>query len=171
VRLVEGTKTPAVADIITGPGFDAFIASDRFATEFERKGLTGVERWDRVQIDGYNDYEGDPIPAQAVVNRPYKLAILPAPITRVKLGNAVYEDDEPDCAVCSQGRSLESYQGFVVDETSWVGADVFMTTNTDLTVVTDRFADFCHAGEFTGVLLLPAATFEPSWSKRLREAM
>jgi hypothetical protein len=170
VRLVEGTKTAAPADIITGPGFSGFIASDRFATEFESNGLTGVERWEPVHIEGYNDYEGDPIPAQAVVNRPYKLAILPTPITRVKLSDAVYEDDVPDCAVCSQGRNLESYQGFVVDETSWLGADVFETTNTGRTVVTDRFADFCHAGEFTGVLLIPTANFEPGWSKRLRGA-
>jgi hypothetical protein len=35
-------------------------------------------------------------------------------------------------------------------------------------VVTDRFADFCHDGEFTGVVLTPTANFEPSWSKRLR---
>jgi hypothetical protein len=170
VRLVKGTKTPAPADIITGPGFTSFIASDRFATEFERAGLTGVERWEPVQIEGYSDYEGDPIPAEAVVNRPYKLAILAAPRTRVRLGFPVYEGPPPDCAVCWAGRVLESYQGFVVDETSWTGADVFMTTNTGLLVVTERLADFCHAGEFTGIHLVPTAKFEPSWSKRHRQA-
>jgi hypothetical protein len=166
VRLVEGTKTPKPADIITGPGFTSFIASDRFVKEFKRAGLTGVERWEPVDIEGYNDYEGDPIVAPAVVNRPYTYALLPAPKTRAKLRKAVYKGPPPDCAVCREGRGLESYEGFVVDDASWTGADVFMTTNAGLLVVTDRFADLCNAGEFTGVHLLPAAKFVPSWVRK-----
>lgn len=169
VRLVAGTKTPKPADIITGPGFTGFIASDRFAKEFKRAGLTGVERWESVQIQGYNDYEGDPIAPQAEVVRPYRYAILPSPRTRVKLRHVVYEGPLPDCPVCRRG-NLESYQGVVVDETSWAGADVFMTINAGLLLVTDRFADVCRAGELTGINLVPTAKFEPSWSMGHRGA-
>jgi len=160
VRLVAGTKTSAPADVITGPGFDGFIASESFVTEFERSGLSGIARWEPVQIEGYNDYEGEPI-AQAVANRLYKLGILPIPKTRAKLDemHAVYEDSVPDCDVCGQGRSLESYEGVVVDETSWTGADVFDLINIGQIAVTDRFANFCQAGEFKGIDLIPAAKY------------
>jgi hypothetical protein len=166
VRLVGGTKTSAPADVITGPGVDSFIASERFVTEFKRSGLTGIERWERVQIEGYNDYEGDPTD-HAVVNRAYKVAILPFPTTRAKLDemHAVYKGSPPDCAVCGVPRILGSYEGIVIDETSWKGADVVDVINIGLFVVTDRFAEFCQAGEFTGIRLVPTAKYVPSWAK------
>ena len=169
VRLVEGTKASTPADVITGPGFTSFITSERLVTEFQLSGLTGVERWEPVQIEGYNDYEGDPI-AQAAVSRSYKLAILPKPSTRTKLDEmyAIYTGAPPDCPVCYAPRILESYEGIVVDETSWNRADIFHVTNLGVILVTDRFAEFCQAGEFTGIQLLPAAQYVPGWVKRSR---
>lgn len=169
IRLVEGTKSPKPADVITGPGFSGFIASERFAAEFKRAHLTGVDRWEPVHIKGYSDYEGDPIASPADLTRTYHYAILPAPRTRAKLRHAVYTGPPPVCPVC-QGAALESYQGLDVDETSWTGADVFITINAGLVVVTDRFAGVCQAGEITGMHLVPTAEFEPSWSQRHREA-
>jgi len=170
VRLVEGTKTSAPADVITGPGFTSFIASERFVTEFKRSGLTGIKRWEPVQIEGYNDYEGDPT-AQAAVSRSYKLAILPNPTTRTKLDemHAVYNGAAPSCPVCNAPEGLESFEGVVVDEASWKGADIFELTNLGDILVTDRFAKFCEAGEFTGIRLISTDKYVPSWVKRTQQ--
>jgi hypothetical protein len=170
VRLVEGTKTSAVADVIGGPGVGVgFIASKRFVDEFERANLKGVERWEPVVIEGYSDYEGDSLPSPTAPDRIFKLAILPVPKTRAKLAemHPTYKANPPDCLVCCQPRPT-AYQGVVVDETSWMGADVFLLTNVGVLVVTDKFVDFVASGEFTGFDLVPAAEFVPLFVRRSR---
>jgi hypothetical protein len=154
-RLFKGVKTSTPADVITGPGFESFMASERFVAEFQRSKLKGVERWEPVEIKRYNDQD-------------FKLAILPVPRTRAKLSemHAVFEDNPPDCPVCGQ-TFLESYEGVVIDEASWTGDDIFGTTNVGgVLLVTDGFAKFIAAGKFTGVPLVPAETFVPSWARK-----
>ena len=169
IRLVEGTRTAAPADVITSAEFTSFIASQRFVTEFARSGLTGVERWEPVEIEGYNDYEGNSIPSPAEVNRAYAFAVLPAPTARAKLEdmNAEYEG-VVSCKVCGIPESLDSFEGIVLDETSWSGADLFGVTNLGQILVTERVVEFCERGEFTGVRLLPAADYIPFGPRRRR---
>jgi hypothetical protein len=168
VRLVEGTKASAPADAITGPGLGVgFIASDRFVTEFERANLKGIERWEPVGIQGYSDYEGDSLSSPAAPDGTFMLGILPMPVTRATLAemHPTYKAGPPDCLVCGQPRPL-SFEGVVIDETSWTGADVFPLTNVGVLIVTDRFAEFVQSAEFTGFELVPAATFVPSFVRR-----
>jgi hypothetical protein len=154
-RLFKGVKTSTPADVITGPGFESFLASERFVAEFERSKIKGVERWEPVEIKRYNE-------------QTFKLAILPVPRTRAKLTemHAVFEGNAPDCPVCSQA-DLKSYEGVVIDKASWTGDDIFRTTNLGgVLIVTDHFAKFISAGKFTGVPLVPAETFVPSWARK-----
>jgi hypothetical protein len=157
-RLFKGLKTSTPADAITGPGFDSFIASERFVAEFERSKLKGVERWEQVEIKRYNE-------------QTFKLAILPVLRARAKLSemHAVFMGNPPDCPVCGTA-VLDSYAGVVIDEASSTGNDIFRTMNLGGTlIVTDRFAKFISAGKFTGVPLVPAETFVPSWAQSSRE--
>jgi hypothetical protein len=155
VRMLTGVKTSAPGDVVTGPGFESFMASERFVAEFQRSKLKGVERWEPVEIKRYNE-------------QTFKVAILPAPRTRAKLSemHAVFTRNPPDDPVCCKA-PLESYEGVVIDEASWTGDDIFRTTNLGgVLVVTDRFAKFTSAGEFTGIPLVPAETFVPSWARK-----
>jgi hypothetical protein len=158
-RLRKGTRTGTPPDVITGADFDTFIAAERFVAEFERANLKGVERWESIDIRGYND-------------RDFKLAILPVPprtCAKLEEMHAVFKGNPPDCPVCCQA-FLEDYKGVVINEASWTGADVFQLTNLgDVVMVTDRFAKFIAAGQFTGVPLAPAETFVPSWARRSPE--
>jgi len=164
VRLVEGTKTKAPADVITGAGFGGFIASERFVAALERSNLKGVERWEPVDIQGYSDYDGDPLSSPAAPNRKFLLAILPTPTTRAKWDgmHPVFKGDLIGCQLCGRHRSVDSYRGVVVDETSWTGADIFELIGLGgKFIVTEAFAEFIVSGEFTGVPLVPAAEFVP----------
>jgi hypothetical protein len=154
-RLFKGLKASTPADVITGPGFNGFMASERFAAEFQRSKLKGIERWEPVEIKRYNE-------------QTFKLAILPVPRTRAKLSemHPVFMGNPPDCPVCGTA-VLDSFEGVVIDEASWTGDDIFMTTNLGgMLIVTDRFAKFIGAGKFTGVPLVPAETFVPSWARK-----
>jgi hypothetical protein len=166
VRLVKGTETDAPADVITGPGFGGFMASQRFASDFERANLKGIERWERVDIEGYSDDGGNPLSSPAAPAGIFQLAILPAPTTRAKWEemHTVLNGPLIGCEICGRvSRHLDSYQGAVVDEPSWTGADIFQVAHlSDIYVATESFVEFVAAGEFTGVPLVPAAEFVPS---------
>jgi hypothetical protein len=165
-RLVKGTETYAPPEMITGPGFSGFIASERFVTDFEGANLKGVERWERVEIEGYNDDDGNPLSSPAAPAGIFRLAILPPPTTRVKWDemHTVFIGPLIGCEICGRvSRHLDSYQGAVIDEPSWTGADIFQLAHlSDIYVATEAFVEFVAAGEFTGVPLVPAAEFVPS---------
>jgi hypothetical protein len=131
------------------------MASERFVAEFKRSKLNGVDRWEPVEIKRYSE-------------QTFKLAILPVPRTRANLSamHAVFKGNPPSCPVCGQA-FLEFYEGVVIDEASWTGDDIFGTTNVGgVLLVTDGFAKFIAAGKFTGVPLVPAETFVPSWARK-----
>lgn len=153
-RLTAGTKSSAPGDVITGPGFQGFMASERFIAELERANLKGIERWEPVEI-------------ARLRNRVFKLGILPVAKTRVNLHEMrpIFSGDPPDCHTCGAA-TIESYEGVVVDEDSWTGDDIFKVTNLGILVVTEPFADFIAAGQFDGVSLVPAAEFVPSYARR-----
>jgi hypothetical protein len=152
--------------VITGPGFGGFIASLRFVTDFERASLKGVQRWEQVQIEGYSDEDGNPLSSPAAPAGIYKLAILPVPTTRAKWEEMrmASKGGLIGCELCGRrGRLLESYEGAVIDEQSWTGADIFQVAhNADIYIATESFVEFVAAGPFTGIPLVPAAEFVPS---------
>jgi hypothetical protein len=160
MRLLKGTKTLKPADVVTGPGMGGFVASERFVAEFERAGLKGIERWEPVEITNYQEQR-------------FKFAILPVRSVRAKLKemHAYFKDDKPpDCPVCGTA-DLDSYDGVVVDEASWIGDDIFELTNLGgPLIVTDRFAEFIASGKFTGVPLVATETFVPSWVLNERQS-
>jgi hypothetical protein len=166
IRLIKGKETNAPADVITGPGFGGFIASQRFVTDFERANLRGIERWERVEIEGYSDDDGNPLSSPAAPAGIYNLAILPVPTTRAKWEEMrmVFRGGLTGCELCGRrGRLLDSYEGAVIDEPSWTGADIFQVAhNADIYIATESFVEFVAVGEFTGVPLVPAAEFLPS---------
>jgi hypothetical protein len=152
--------------VITGPGFGGFIASQRFVTDFERASLAGVQRWELVEIEGYSDEDGNALSSPAAPTGIYRLAILPAPTTRAKWDEMrmASRGGLIGCALCGRrGRMLDSYQGAVIDEPSWTGADIFQVAHdADIYIATESFVEFVAAGTFTGVPLVPAAEFVPS---------
>jgi hypothetical protein len=165
VRLIKGMKSAAPGDVITGPGIGGFLASQRFVVEFERANLKGIERWEPVDIEGYNDYEGSTLSRPSAPGRPFELAILPVPATRAvwEAMHPVFKGDVIGCDLCGRrGRILDSYQGVVVDEASWTGADIFELAHFggDF-IVTEAFVEFIASGEFTGIPLVPAAERVP----------
>jgi hypothetical protein len=153
-RLKAGTKSSAPGDVITGPGFKGFMASDRFIAEFERAKLTGIERWEPVEI-------------ARLPNRVFKLGLLPVAKTRANLREMrpIFSGDPPDCQTCGAA-TIESYEGVVVDQDSWTGDDIFQFTNLGILMVTEPFVDFITAGKFDGVMLVPAAEFVPSFARK-----
>lgn len=165
VRLVKGMKSAAPADVLSGPGIGSFLASQRFVDEFGRAKLKGIERWEPVEIEGYNDYDGDLLLSPSAPGRLFELAILPVPTTRARWDDMhpVFKGDVIGCDLCGRrGRVLDSYQGVVVDEASWTGADIFALTHYgSALVVTEAFMEFVASGEFTGVPLKPAAEHVP----------
>jgi len=169
VRLVKGMKSYEPGDVISGPGMSAgFAASERFITEFERANLKGVERWEPVAIEGYDNYWEKKLKRPAPAGS-YKLAILPVPTVRAK-----WEEMHPKplpkrelvwvgCAVCGRSpRAAESWKGVVVDDESWTGADIFkLTSLSGHFIVTEAFVKFVAAGKFRGVPLVPAEKDKP----------
>lgn len=67
------------------------------------------------------------------------------------------------CAVCGRSpQASDTFEGVVVDEESWKGADIFqLTTLGGRFIVTEAFVDFVAAGKFLGVPLVPAAEHKP----------
>lgn len=166
ISLVEGTKTSAPADVMTGPGIgpDSFIASERFVSEFKSSALTGIEQWEPVKIEGFADYGGDSIHG-ALVRQRYFVAFFPSPRTRLKLDQmSTTSKGRVECKVCGRGMIVDSYHGVVVDEESWSGEDIVRMTNLEVIVASERFARFFEAGEFTGALVPPANAYEQSFS-------
>lgn len=170
-RLVRGMKSAAPADVITGPGIGSFLASQRFVVEFDRAKLKGIDRWEPVQIEGYSDYEGAALSNPPAPNRTFKVAALPAPTTRAVWGemHPVFKGDLIGCNLCGRRRRiLDSYQGVVVDEASWTGADIFQLTHYGDFIVSQAFKEFIGSGEFTGVPLVPATECVPYRAGRTR---
>jgi len=173
VRLVKGTKSYAPGDLISGPGMEDLF-SERFVAEYERAKLKGVERWEPVSIEGYNNYWEKKLKRPAPAGS-YKLAIWPAPMVRAK-----WEEMHPTpivkgdklvwvgCEVCGrQPRACDSFRGVVVDEESWNGADIFQLTNIGgRFIVTEAFVKFVSAGKFVGIPLVPAAKDRRSKARR-----
>lgn len=85
VRLVKGMKSNLPGDVISGPGMGGIIASERFIVEFERANLKGVERWEPVSIEGYNNYWEKKLKRPAPAGT-YRLAIFPAPTVAREMG-------------------------------------------------------------------------------------
>ncbi|HYS98642.1 MAG TPA: hypothetical protein VEM94_09600 [Candidatus Dormibacteraeota bacterium] len=167
VRLVKGTKSYAPGDLIDGPGMESLF-SERFVAEFNRTKLKGVERWEPVAIEGYNNYWEKKLKRPAPTET-YKVGIFPVPTVRAK-----WEEMHPKplprtkliwtgCAVCGRGpRATYSFKGVVVDEESWNGADIFQLTNIGgRFVVTEAFFNFVAEGKFRGIPLIPAAKDKP----------
>lgn len=79
--------------------------------------------------------------------------------------NAVFDGEPPTCRRCGQA-VLKSYSRVVVDEASWTGQDIFQLTNPSILLTTERFVDFAAAGEYTGLNLIPAEDYIPSFLRR-----
>ncbi len=152
VRLRSGTKTDKPGDTITGPGFDGFLATPNFQSMYDAAGLTGVIDWRPVEI----------------VNLPgavYRLTILPDPTVRADFSQMdIQFKSSPNCSYCQQG-IIERYHGVKVDEATWSGQDIFPLTNLGFLLVTDRFKAVVDQNEFTGLSLVPASEFIPSYAR------
>ena len=165
IRLVKGTKSYVPGDLISGPGTD-LMASERFVAEFEGAQLKGVERWEPVTIEGYNNYWEKHLKRPAPAEH-YKVAIFAPPTVRARWDKMHPKADGElgwiGCDVCGrQPPNLDSWKGIVVDEDSWMGADIFQLTNMGgQFIVTEDFVDFVAEGKFRGVPLVPAAKDKP----------
>lgn len=163
VRLVKGIKSYAPGDLIDGPGMEPLF-SERFIAEYQRSKLKGVERWEPVSIEGYNNYWEKKLKRPAPAGT-YKVAIFPPPTVRAKweeMHPKPTSSKEPlawiGCDVCGRSPSnFDQYKGVVVDEDSWSGDDIFRLTNLGgRFVVTEAFAKFIAAGAFEGIPLVPS---------------
>src|ERR1700674_1145394 len=165
IRLVKGTKSYIPGDLIDGPGAE-LMASQRFIAQFERAKLKGVERWEPVTIEGYNNYWEKKLKRPAPAE-PYMGPIFPPPTVRAKWEkmHPVADGDMEwtGCEVCGRSpRNFDSWKGVVVDEDSWTGADIFQLTSLGSRfIVTEAFANFVAEGNFRGVPLVPAAQDKP----------
>jgi hypothetical protein len=140
--------------VITGAGFGGFIASPRFISEFDKANLKGIDRWEQVEL-------------RPAIDKSYSLAVLASPTTRAKLDemNPVFNGPLPDCSVCG-GANLDSYERVVVDEPSWSRGDIFAFTNVGVMAATEQFAQFVAQGAFTGIDLVQAERFVPSFARK-----
>lgn len=166
IRLVKGMKSYEPGDIIHGPGCEPMF-SEGFITAFERAGLKGVDGWEPVTIEGYNNYWEKKLKRPAPKER-YKVAIFPRPTVRVK-----WEEMHPtplhgmelasiNCEVCGSHPRWSDFRGLVVDEESWNGTDIFRFTNIGGCFgVTEAFVKFVAEGKFRGIPLVPAAEHKP----------
>lgn len=166
IRLVKGMKSYAPGDIISGPGCEAMM-SDRFIDAFERSGLKGIEHWEPVIIEGYNNYWEKELQRPAPAAR-FKVAVFPRPTVRV-----VWEAMHPEpideagfqwvgCAVCGRNPTAYTFRGLVVEEDSWNGADIFHFSNIGgVFGVTEAFGEFVAKEKFRGVPLVPAEEYKP----------
>jgi hypothetical protein len=150
-KLSPGTKRAEPADVITGPGFTGFMATLKFVEGFRQAELRGIDRWEPVELGG-------------LAPGSYLYGVMPAPSVRASLSkmHAVFDGGPPTCPRCRQA-VLKSYSGVVVDEGSWTGQDIFQLTNPSILLTTGRFADFAAAGEYTGLHLIPAEKYVPSY--------
>lgn len=167
VRLVKGMKSFAPGDIIDGPGCEAMM-SERFIAEYERANLKGIERWEPVTIEGYNNYWEKKLKRPAPAEQ-YRIATFPRPMVRAKW-DLMHPRPLPGtslnwigCDVCGRHPSAAgSYRGIVVDDDSWNGADIFQLTNFGgCFVVTEAFAKFVAESKLSGIPLVPTAKYRP----------
>ena len=152
VRLRPGKKDSQPADFITGAGFEEFLASRKFVEEWRKASLSGVESWHPVDIVDRSDIS-------------YFKPDLPHPTVRADLSkmHAEFEGEPSSCTVCARA-PLKSFRGIVIDEKSWRRQDLFRPTNVSQLIGSSRLYDRQDRMRFSGLKLVPAETFVPSFT-------
>ncbi len=153
VAFESGTHTAVPGDFVTGPGFSPFLASSRFVEAWTTGNLLGVEEWSPVEVVNYN---------QAYYFPRFPVPSVPALLTEMR----AEFDEMSGCPYCSRARIVSSYDGVILDQRRWGGADMFPLTNLSVTVVTERVVSLFQQHDFVGAKLIPARDYRPAFAKK-----
>jgi len=142
----------ALGDIAFGPG-NELLVSDRFRTAWEGANLRGLEftPLERLRVR----------PARLGKKTPTYFHTLPQLHgTQVDLERSLIEYDRPiTCNKCKSG-GAQTVRGFVIDESSWTGEDMFYPWGlSGSIVVTDRVRQLRDDYGLTNVNLTPVEEY------------
>ncbi len=142
----------ALADIAFGPGGDLLV-SDRFRNAWEAANLRGLEftPLERLRVR----------PARLGKKTPTYFFVSPQLHgTQVDVERSLIERDRPmTCTKCKSGGG-ETVRGFVIDESSWTGEDMFRAWGMPGSIiVTDRVRQLRDDYGLTNVNLTPVEEY------------
>jgi hypothetical protein len=142
----------ALGDIAFGPGGDLLV-SDRFRSAWEAANLRGLEfsPLERIRVR----------PARLGKKTPTYFYVLPQPYgTQVDLERSLIETNRPiTCNTCKSG-GVDNIRGFVIDESSWTGEDMFEPWGLlGVIVVTDRVRQLRDDYGLTNINLTPVEEY------------
>jgi hypothetical protein len=142
----------ALGDIAFGPGGDLLV-SDRFRTAWEAANLRGLEfaPLERLRVR----------PARLGKKTPtYFYASPELHGTQVDVDRSLIERDQPiTCNKCKSG-GAQTVRGFVIDESSWTGEDMFRAWGlSGSIIVTDRVRQLRDDYGLTNINLTPVEEY------------
>lgn len=137
-----GTRTRQAGDLVFGTT-PPFLASQRFVQAWDEEGLTGVDRWDPVQVKGRKAGE-------------WFHPVLPPPTVRADFERMEIEwKQRPTCEVCRRGYST-GHAGLGIQSGSWEGQALFgLLDFPGVTVVSSDFRRWAESNAFENIEFVP----------------
>lgn len=153
-------EKPKYGDFVYGT-FDSFLVSENFKLKYENSGLKGIINFDEVKIHKVRRLRrnSDNLPPK------YYHVEIKISATKVdeKRSNFIW-DDPPSCDYCRSG-TLRSRDGFIIDEFTWTGEDIFYCQGYwGTVVVNERFKEFLQENQFTNYKLIPDREYRIDWT-------
>lgn len=140
-------------------GFGNALVSERFAETFRSEGLRGLQGFHPVEVMRVRRQRRGPKPSSMPT---YFLTTPVFGSAAVDEARSRIRRDSPiTCDWCRE-TGVDSIHGFVLEQGSWNGDDVFVARGMPGSIiVSERFADFVARHGFTNMTLIP--TEEYTW--------
>lgn len=141
-------------DISIGIGNSVFV-SEKFRQAWLLERLNGITSFDPIEVVKIR-------PAKVAPQAPRYWHIIPLiSSTAADYGRSHFLwDRAPTCNYCGGGAGMDAAAGFVIDQSTWTGEDMFKARNVPGTViVTERFAEMIRQHHLTNATLIPVEQY------------
>ena len=132
---------------------DELVVSSRLVEEYKDRRLSGLDDLapaSIINVSHFSEPPHDNVPA-------YLVALVSRTTARLdeKASGFVRASDSAACVTCRLG-GLVSYEGMVVDESTWSGEDIFFSIGGFGPLVTERFREMYISLQGRGIVFEPA---------------
>jgi len=147
-------------DVAFGPGGDLLI-SDRFRTAWMKRGLTGLQGFDLVEVVKVKRHKRN---KPDLSERPdyYRVSAVRSQAAIDDTRSEVEREGDKVCPACRTGEKggVKRARRVVLEPGTWAGEDIFVARGLPGTyLVSERFKSFFDEYEITSARLIPAEEY------------
>lgn len=144
-------------DFVWGAGF-TLLVSERFKAIYEREGLKGIKRFERVKVVQVGKRKTGDLPPGLPTY--YLIAVIWDGANQDDQVSKAMFKQPPKCAYCRVGRGRVRQEGIILEEGSWKGVDLFTARGAPVQVmVSERFKGIVERYGLKGAWLIPGEKY------------